>query len=434
MHDPFYLSRSSQIKAEPRPLEQKNITQFVTPTGSSSFGLGTIRDDWTLAHAMLNGYEANLWVAVCVGILMEHASELPWRVWETKGSKRTMIEDHPLEQTLSRPNPHMMQPEYVSLLMSHYQLAGNGLSQIIPVGGVPELWILSPDLTRPTLLDHDGKERQWIHRYERQKENGQKLPDLEPEEVVHARQPNPRNPIWGLPRMKAGSATIDTDTEHTAWNQNLAGNSMVPSGILTSKALIGDKAKKSLEKALDRFKGSGSSGRPLVLESELLWQQTSFGPKEIDWLATQQLSIAKIGAIFGFNPRRFAQSSGLSDSLSAVYESEWRDGTLPGVNAICAAHSLRLLTPKELAAGQRILPDVSEVPQLREELVEAVKIFDTCVGNGIPVGTSASIASIPIPDDMPTRDEIYRRTNLESITDGDPLDEDPSGEDLGDEL
>ena len=416
MSCPFYESKRAR-----QALERKSIAQFITPSHSSgTFGLGSIHDNWTLKDAILSGSEANLWVGVCVGTLGDHASELPLRVFEKSGSKRTIIEDHPREAVLEMPHAGMLRPEYMALMMHQYQLAGNGISHFQVSGSIEELWIKNPDLTRPRTNEGDP----WVSYYEQEDKAGEKLENLDSSEVVHARQSNPKLLAWGAARMRAGSSTIDMDTEHTAWNANLANNSMVPSGIMTGKAITGKQAKKDIQASLDRFVGSGSTGRPLVLEGDLTWQPTSFTPKEVDWLETQRLNVAKIGALFGFHPARFlSTSSGLSDPLKEVYKAEWLNGVLPAVNQICAAHSLILLTPEELKKGIRILPDLSEVMALREQIHDDVKSFDMLVRNGISVGQAATMVNLPIPDDMPTADLVFRSTSLEPITDGDPLDD-----------
>src|SRR5690554_6792493 len=98
--------------------------------------------DWSTDKAVKEGFKASTWVYTCVYRLMKAAASVPWVVSrQVKQDEWEVIQGHPLEELMKKPNPFMSGQDLIERLTAHLYLGGNGLLTKIRAGGVvAELW------------------------------------------------------------------------------------------------------------------------------------------------------------------------------------------------------------------------------------------------------------------------------------------------------
>ncbi|MDY0008137.1 MAG: phage portal protein [Bdellovibrionales bacterium] len=267
-------------------------------------------------------YQKNVIAYRCIRLISQNAAAVPWVVMRGKGAHKTRMEDHPLAQLLSQPNPMQGGAELFASIYGFYLIAGNGyIEAVCPKrGDTPrELWTLRPDRMR-IIPGHHGIPS--AYRYQ----VGGNAVDFPVDgisgaaDVLHLKSFHPLDDWYGMSALEAAAASIDQHNDAAKWNAALLQSSGRPSGALIYKpphaetsATLTDEQRQSLKTELEAFfTGAGNAGRPLVLEGGLDWREMSLSPKDMDWLAGKDVSAREIALAFHVPP----QLVGIDGSLT----------------------------------------------------------------------------------------------------------------------
>ncbi len=398
MADPFGMMQTKESTAD----------QFV-PGGTFAVPM---RNDWQLENAIVNGYEASGWVYSCATILANHVSSLPWKVWETtpEGDLQ-IIPNHQIEQLIENPNAHHTRKFQMKFATLHLCLGGNALWKVIKAGGQSaELWPMNPDNAKP--IPHRSD---WLTAWEITNRSGGRPERVDPSVVVHAQFPDPGNPYWGMPPLRAIGKVVDMDRAQVDANRNLVENDMSPAGVFQDPNIHSEKDRKLVKDVLKKhFSGPLRTREPLVLSAGAKWHQLGISPRELDWIESRKQTVGEICTAYGFLTARFTNDAATYNNLSVAIRYEWENGALPIAGLIGDGLALTLLTLDERRAGLKIRPDTSGVPVLREDIEKAAESFERLVRNGVPRQMAASIVNLPVGE-LPEGDRAYLPAMLEEI-------------------
>jgi len=257
------------------------------------------------------GYQKNVSAFRAIKDISQAISQLEWTLTKkatTRTGQDTEILESDLLTLLRRPNPMMSGPMYFEAVIAYRLISGNTYIQSVgpSPGKVTELHLLRPDRMRVKSgqLGISG----YVYRI-----NGKDI-DI-PVDVVTGKSPilhwksfNPLNDFYGQSPMEAASLDIDTSNEVKQWNFSLLRNSGMPSGALVMKPnganatmnLTDEQYKKLKQEIQDSYSGAQNSGRPMVLEGGMEWQQMSLTPKDMDWLNSKNTTARDVAAAFGY--------------------------------------------------------------------------------------------------------------------------------------
>ena len=261
------------------------------------------------------GYQKNVVVYASISEVAKGGASVPFQLFRRQGEELREIKNHPLLTLLKRPNPMQGGAAFFQAVYSYYQIAGNSYLEAVRVGlngsGEPrELYTHRPDRTKvvpgvwgfPLAYRYtvSGIEKDW---------------DVDPATgdspfFLHVKTFHPLNDWYGMSALEAAAFSVDIHNQTGGWNKSLLDNGARPSGALTYTAgkgepsVMGEDEYKRLKSQIDEdFVGAANSGRPLILEGGLGWQEMSLSPKEMDYIQSKNTSARDISLAFGVPPQ-----------------------------------------------------------------------------------------------------------------------------------
>lgn len=294
------------IKSGSLNKNQKNIDQ--------SYFYETKRPQWTSREYQEfadQAYIKNVIAHRAINMIAQAAASVPWALYKNDKENRVKLREHPLLSLLSRPNPFLAGAEFFENIYAYKLISGNafiyasGIDNSLP----RELHILRPD--RISIVpDSLGNISGYIYKvdnletfYPRNKLTGQTR-------VLHIKSFHPLDDLKGLSSVEAAAFSIDQHNQAAAWNKSLLENAARPSGALIVKNngaydgnLSNEQYLRIKEQMEDVFMGSKNSGKPLLIEGGLEWQEMSMSPKDMDFIEAKNSAARDIALAFGVPPQ-----------------------------------------------------------------------------------------------------------------------------------
>lgn len=285
------------------------------------------------------GY-GNGWVMRCIRQRVEAVSSVPLVLYADR-TKSKEIEKHPLLDLINSPNEEDSWPSIVEDLVGFKLLNGNSYLYAPPLTNhAPvELYALNAGAVSPDV--RQGK----IVQYRYSTDAGQQ--SFLPQDVMHWRSWNPRDPNIGLSPLHAAAMAVTQNNAAKRWNAALLQNMGRTSGVFSTDKSLTDTQYERFKKDLrEKFSGGDNAGKPMLLEGGLHWEQMGLTSVEMDWLEGQKLSMREICAIYN------VPSQLVSDTESSTYSNYkeankafWRGTVIPDLYGLRDELN-RFLTPK----------------------------------------------------------------------------------------
>ncbi|WP_342269940.1 phage portal protein [Rickettsia endosymbiont of Orchestes rusci] len=253
----------------------------------------------------IDAYRKNVIVYRCVNLIAQSVGHVPWKLMRNNNGNNEVIADHPLYHLLKRPNPEKAGADFFSELIAGKLLFGNSYILSTTDTKPPEIYLLHATATEVVL------EQNQAIAYRYKSSNGEKIYPINPinkmSRVLHLKNYHPTNGHYGLSALDAASLPIDLHQQATYWNNALLRNGVRPSGALIVKdgnGYLSDEQFERLQAQLvDKFTGSNNSGKPLLLEGGLGWQEMSINPKDMDFIESKNSAAREIALAFGVPPQ-----------------------------------------------------------------------------------------------------------------------------------
>lgn len=328
-------------RKEAAPQERK-AAGFFLALGSARGGLSGAQFD----RLALEGYSRNVVAFRCVNLVANALASVEPQLYKKGKAGLEKVENHELLTLIERPNAAQSCREFLSGLASDFQVGGNAyvLGTGLDKGGKRpgELQPLNPGKVRV-----EPGPGFFPARYE-YRPNASVVTAFPVDQVtgrsavLHLKTYNPLSPWCGLSPITAAAFGIDQHNQAGAWNQALLQNGARPSGALVVKDSEGKAAELSeeqyarLKEQIDaQFAGAGNSGRPLLLESGLEWQEMSLNPKDMDFIEGKHSAARDIALAFGVPPMLLGIPG--DATYSNMFEAKlalWTDTVLPMLGLI----------------------------------------------------------------------------------------------------
>lgn len=286
----------------------------------------------------------------CVNFWAGNIAGLPLTVYR-KGADGISVEarDHPLFWLLhDSPNYDQSAFDFWEYMCASLELYGNAYAEIERRldGFVVSLTPIRPDAMSVKRVSSGEIEYRWkVDGAERVSRQG---------DILHIRGFG-GGPLGGLSPLQVcrrafGSATA-TDRAASA----MFANGARPSGILsTDKVLVGDQ-RAVLERLLqEKFVGAANSGRPMVLDNGMKWDQLSITPEDAQMLESRQFGVEEVCRVFEVDPHLVGHTAGntqLGSSIGDQTLSLMKFKMRKRLKRIEGACEKQLLTRAERAAG-----------------------------------------------------------------------------------
>lgn len=369
---------------------EKPVEQKASAVGSLVVATVMGRPVWAkrdFQQAAREGYQQNPIVYACIRKVAQAVASLPLDIVNRQGqSDGEEVENPELAQLLNRPNPLMDGETFREWLVSTYLLGGNAYVERVDIGGRPvELWLWRPDRVQ-VIPGPDGLPQAYRFRAsggERTVAVDFKLGGRQP--VLHWRDYSPNDDWYGMPTVDPASFAIDSYTAAEAWNKALLDNGARPSGALVfnpkeGNATLGDEQFNRLKTQLEQgYAGAANSGKPMILDGGLTFQEMSLSPKDMDFGKGKDSAARTIALTFGVPPLLLGiPGDSTFNNITEANKAFYRETVIPLAKKMCRA--LSNWVGPAFGPGIEIEPDTDDLYVFADERSAKVKqIEDSAV-------------------------------------------------------
>ncbi len=247
-------------------------------------------------------YLKNLISFRCIDMISKSVASVKWDLFkQMRDDKRELVEEHPINKILKRPNPKqswlLMCYEAIAFLL----LSGNQfLLKVAPTGGdVQEMYVLNPSMIKINKND-DGS----VQSYEYGHGSNKKIYEVDRitgfSPVLHTRFFNPMDSDWGSAIVESAAREIDTNNAAVDWHKGLLDNQARPGLMLIFEKYLATEQRKLLQKDLrDNLEGGRNAGLSLILEGAKDAKPYGFNPTEMDFIEGNRDKARAIASAFG---------------------------------------------------------------------------------------------------------------------------------------
>jgi HK97 family phage portal protein len=261
-------------------------------------------------------------------LVVEQIKDGEWVELSDPGTRKMVGPGMRMLRMFERPNPEQSQYEFLELLITHMEVAGNAFvhKERAASGKPVELWLLRPDRIKPVPAE-DGTVAHWVYGPAGREK---KLPT---EDVVQLKYPDPLDDYWGLSPILSIALAGDLDTKSLQYLWAYFENGGVPSGLLTLMAKV---PKSERERIRDTWRGqqTGKKAHDLaVLDADAKFQAISANPDRLKLDSIFDVTESRVCSAFGVPPIIVGVRLGLIRSTFANYRearrSFWRETLAP---------------------------------------------------------------------------------------------------------
>ena len=276
------------------------------PTNSYHFSGWPFVFGKSAAGAKVNEFTAMQTTAVyaCVRILAESIAALPLHVYEYKGQGKERVPGHSLYFLLhDSPNPEMTSFIFRETAMIHLLLFGNSFSQIIR-DGMRRVVGLYPLLPNRMSVDRD-EHGEIVYTYTPISDSNPKIKGgsqikLRRQDVLHIPGLGFDGLVGYSPIAMARNA-VGMTLACEEYGSSFFANGARPGGVLKHPGVLKDPSKLR-ESWQAVYGGTANTGKVVVLEEGVDYQQISIPPEEAQFLETRKFQIDEIARLYRVPP------------------------------------------------------------------------------------------------------------------------------------
>lgn len=293
-----------------------------------------------------------------------------------------VVPKHAILDLLAKPNPNQSWTRFLENAITYRLIGGEApiwANRLAPARPPRELWVLRPDwLNTPTISETEVP--RWVYQPTRTGSTAGNQTDITASDLCMWAEFNPQEPMRGLSLLWSVAREIDILNEYNATNKALLDNGMQPSGVFSTEQELAETPFKRLKADIDeRYSGSKNSGRPVLLEGGLKWQQSGLSPRDAEFSVGSKNAKVAVLSILGI-PAQLADIDGaktfanFEQARAQLYE----DTVIPMVNDLLATIGPWLMTtyPDLRDKGYTLRVDVDAVAALEVRRSGRMKDLD----------------------------------------------------------
>lgn len=242
-------------------------------------------------------------VYACVNLYARTVASLPLILYEKGGNGKVRAVNHPLYNLLhNEPNPNMTSHTFRKMLEASLKLWGNAYAWIEfdKYYRVKALWPLPPANVFPQRSWRTGELF-----YDAALFNGT-VRRFRAYEMVHIPGLG-FDGISGRSPIRQFAETMGLNIAVKKYGNKFFTNGARPSGVLEHPGTLSEQAQKRIEKKFEqRYSGVENSGKTILLEEGMKYQQIGVPPEEAQFLESRKYGVNEIARIFGVPPHMIA--------------------------------------------------------------------------------------------------------------------------------
>lgn len=280
---------------------------IIGPMLADLFGYGGPTRNQGGMNVMRQTASLSGWVYVAIDRKRNAVSQVPGRVYRSKpdGSQPDEIIDprNDFLRLMRNPNPMDTRSEFWGQTITHFELTGNALwlkqraNREAAKGPVKELWCIPSQFIFPACFIEPLKDGYFMD-----DGFGNWIP-IPSSEIVHFRNPNPRNRFWGWGTLAACAESVKAQDAIKAAQLAAFNNDLLSTLYFSCKDMLTDVQWKRMYALLkSRYGTVPKAGTPMLLENGVEVGNVRPKPAEMAFLDSSKISRDEILSIFGVPP------------------------------------------------------------------------------------------------------------------------------------
>jgi len=357
----------------------------------------------------LQAHLVNANVSIAIRAITDAIMSLHWEIVSVENiggvERETEDREHPANEILKAPNPDMAWEEIIENIVKSYLGDGNAILTMERMTGPNpnvEIWPRDP---RPPYVKQaipGGRlTGYWFGNDERDKRFYPK------ERVIHVRDQNPENPLWGVPRIEPVRLEIEMDYLVNMFNRNFFKNGAVLNLTWNPKENLSEIQHDALLEQWEARRGDPDMFfRPMINMFAGAWSTPDQVHKDIAFLDLLKHNREKIFGVFGLPPFRGGVMEYANYANALAQDKDFWNNTVKPVTKKIEIGLNQQLIQRLFDESVRLRCNYSEVPALKGEPKEQAEIDVMLVKAGIL-----------------TANEVRENRNLEPIEEPEPPDD-----------
>ena len=277
-----YLKRKLSIRQTPQAEQQlaaiAGVGDFLTPL--------TFRESESYLPAVI----------ACIDYISQQLATLPVKVCRRSGTRKEVVDDHPIADLLADPHPQYSGTAELILLATRDLLAtGNAIIVVDQLDGrmvlehIPFIYVTCPY-------------REYNAGYRVTFPGNQSLA-LPASKVMHLRIGCDDGGFIGRSPLARNAMTVALSRQVEKATNSLWTNGVYPSvAIKTNKSFKDNQQREDARQSLIKQLGGDNRGKPMFLEQDFGIEQIAPNSKDLEHLDQRMLGIVQICMIFGLSP------------------------------------------------------------------------------------------------------------------------------------
>lgn len=375
------FNRKAKLVPVPSEPVEQQVKSLSLPQALPQWKLYASRQkDWHVETAIQEGYAASSIAYACIEKRAKLIASVPWIVQRKTSEGWEEVDSHPLQRLLERPNPDQSLYELMYHVSQSLDLAGNAFLSEIKAGvnGRPvQLWHLPPQ----HLKIKPGRER--LVEYFEYADHAITHKRIDAADMVHLKLPNPDDPIFGMPTLRAGGRATDIDRESGIW-QKVSLENRGASDI--NIKLPPESTQEQVDAVREQYKqqqaGAKNARKAMVTSADV--QALGQTAVEMDFVESRRQVWVEICAVFGMSLANLGMTEAVNlANAEAMDKTLWQNTIIPQLELI--QRQLNHQLASEFGADVRIVYDTSNVAALQENLDDKLANAEKLHKMGVPL-------------------------------------------------
>ncbi len=303
------LSTIGQVFSKPKTIEiikEVKVHEKTVLGGFIDFYQTGLSDETRISKKLIAANTG--WVYRNTDVIAKEVSTIEFELFSVKTVGEEIvfnpIMQHPILDLLDRFNEFTTASDGFYTTTSHRILAGDSFWYLDGRGiNVKAIYLLPPDKIKLKLGKIAGTQRV-IEMYEyRDTIQGKPVEaDYKPEQVLHFKIPNPKNPYRGLSKVEVAAEVIDTDNAASEANRQLFERGMINSFMLTTPNKITPEQLTQLRSDFEStYQGARNRFKVPIVGGDLKPETIANTNKDMEFIAQQEWLRDKLMSIWGNN-------------------------------------------------------------------------------------------------------------------------------------
>lgn len=308
-------------------VENKNTEKTYDVLGGLlSFSQHTLSDEKRISKKIL---EANKeWVYRNNDVIAQEVSKIKFELFSINISKGEIvyipIDEHPLLDILDKFNARTTKSDGIYMTQSHKKLTGDAFWLLDRTSGgvVENIYILAPDKMELVLDSPTASSDDLVKAYlYTDVIDGKKVKEeYTPDQVIHFKKPNPKNPFRGYGAVEALADTIDADNLTNDVQSNFFKKGAISNFVLTTENKVTQDQLKRIKAEMRVYQGAQNAFSTMIFGNGLKPAEIGFSNKDMQFLDLLEWYRDKI--MIGFGNTK--ASIGIVDDVNrASYEGSY---------------------------------------------------------------------------------------------------------------